>query len=333
MTGIRVQQINNITKEDLLRLAEYQKFYPYDYIRGIDKSDYISYLCSDINKLLLRDTIFILSAIDNRDKVCGLLLIETLKWDTEIFGFPCARIHYLLAEENDDYEDVYELKRSLLLEAVLWAKRQNIKFMDICCHPLDFTKVKAIMINHFDLVATHIHHVWDFRKEFKLEHKITVPIRRTTVEDLNNLENIDFSIFPKHSRFYLDEKLMATGRVPVMFKHWLRNSVLGIRAKGVWIVEMDNQIVGYITTIEDEGTKDTLGLRITKVDMTGVMPFSRNKGIYKDMIATMIYWAQEYGADIFEVVSHVCNAPANSVTSQLQSRVCGAHYTFHWHAE
>ncbi len=330
MTSIRVQQVNNITKEDLLRLAECQKFYPYDYIRGIDKLAYISYLCSDINKLLTRDTIFIFSAIDNRDKVCGLLLIETLKWDTEIFGFPCARIHYLLTDED---ENAYEVKRGLLAETVLWAREQNIKFMDIYCHPLDFTRVKAIMENHFDLIATHIHHVWDFRKDFKLEHRITVPIRRATVEDLNNLENIDFSIFPKHSRFYLDEKLMATGKVPVMFKHWLRNSVLGSRAKGVWIVEMDNQIVGYITSIEDEGTKDTLGIRITKGDMVGVMPFTRNKGIYTDMVATMIYWAQEYGADILEVAIHVCNAPANSLTSQLQSRVCGAHHNFHWHAE
>lgn len=330
MINITVQKIDNIVDEDLQRLVTCQKFYPYDYIRGIDKSAYISYVYSDIKKLLNRDTVHTFSALDSKDKICGLLFVEILKWDTEIFGFPCARTHYLLTEEN---ETAYWIKQNLLAEVVHWAKKQNIKFMDTYSHPLDFSRVKAITENHFDLIATHIHHVWDFRREFELKHKITVPIRRATPEDLNNLENLDFSIFPRYSRFYLDGKLMATGKVPIMFKHWLRNSVLGTRAKGVWIVEMDNKIVGYITSIEDEGTKDTLGIRITKGDMVGVLPAERNKGIYTDMVATMIYWAQEYGADILEVAIHACNAPANSLTSQLQSRVCGAHYNFHWHAE
>jgi len=330
MSTIHIRPIEAISDNDLLRLAECQNFYPYDYIRGIDKSAYISYIYSDIQSLIKRDTVSIFCAFDSTDKVCGFILAEQLHWDSEIFGFPCARIHYLLAEEN---EIAYWIKKNLLTEVVLWAKEHHVKFMDIYSHPLDFSRVKAIVENGFALIATHIHHVWDFRTGFKLEHKITVPIRPATKEDMDNLVNIDFSIFPRYSRFYLDEKLMATGKVPVMFKHWLKNSLLGIRAKGVWIVEMDNQIVGYITSVEDERTKDTLGIRITKGDMVGVLPNVRNKGIYTDMVATMIYWAQNYGADILEVAIHACNAPANSLTSQLQSRVCGAHYNFHWHAE
>ncbi|MGC9054160.1 MAG: hypothetical protein ACP5KS_09780 [Candidatus Hydrogenedens sp.] len=248
MTPIYIRQIENIANDDLQRLAECQNFYPYDYIRGIDKSAYISYIYSDIQKLMKRDTVCIFCAFDNVGKVRGFILVEQLEWDSKIFGFPFARIHYLLAEEN---EDAYWVKKTLLTEIVLWAKKHNIQFMDIYSHPLDFSRIKAIMVNGFDLIATHIHHVWDFRTGFNLNHEITVPIRPATKEDMDNLVNIDFSIFPKHSRFYLDTKLMATGKVPEMFKHWLRNSVLGIRAKGVWIVEMDKQIVGYITSVED----------------------------------------------------------------------------------
>jgi|GEM_PF-1241100 len=330
MTNIKVQRIDNVTDNDILRLVECQKFYPYDYIRGIDKISLVSYLYSDIQKLIQRKSVYIFGAFDNKDNVCGLLLIEYLNWDSEIFGFPCARIHYLLVEEG---ENAYGIKKILLSETLVWAKKQNIKFMDLYSHPLDLSRIKAIVENHFDLIATHLHHVWDFRTHFKLEHKITTPIRPATLEDMDRLINIDFSIFPKHSRFYLDEKLRATNRVPVMFQQWLKNSLLGSRAKGVWIVEMDDQIVGYITSVEDESTKDTLGIRITKGDMVGVLPNTRNKGIYTDMVAEMIYWAQDYGADILEVAIHVCNAPANSLTSQLQSRIWGAHHNFHWHAE
>jgi GNAT superfamily N-acetyltransferase len=67
--------------------------------------------------------------------------------------------------------------------------------------------------------------------------------------------------------------------------------------------------------------------------MVGVLPNTRNKGIYTDLVATIIYWAQNYGADILEVAIHVCNAPANSLTSQLRSRIWGAHHNFHWHAD
>ncbi len=325
---ITIELVKQIEPQHASYILEQQKNFPYDYIRGIRKDSLISYLLDDIKKHFTRkDTICFLSKI--KDELVGFLILQTLTWDSEIFGFPSARIKYLFSIEDKFSASI---KDALLKEMINWAKEKGIKFIDCHLHPLDLSGISSLTKNGFELIATHIHHVWDFRKEFSLSFTPKTYIKFANTDDLPLLESISEDIIPYYNRFNLDEKIRETGKVPLMFKEWLKNSLLG-RAKCVLLAIEDNKVVGYTTVVVKEDTRSTLGLTLADVELTGVVPTTRNKGIYRDMIITAVNWAKENNIDIMEGVIHACNAPANVIPPQLNARVLGAHHTFHWHAD
>ncbi len=326
---ITVTLIKHIEPQSIITILEQQRCLPYDYIRGVEKSNLFSYFLKDIMELLKKEnSLCFLSKIDNT--VGGFLITQILKWDSDIFGFPCARIKYLFS--IDDPNHSFNIKNSLVKEMLNWAKEKKIKFIDCHLHPLDLSGINSLTKNGFEIIATHIHHVWDFRKDFSLAYVPKTYVKFANIEDLPLLESISPDIIPLYNRFNLDEKIRETGKVPILFNEWLKNSLLG-RAKCVLLAIEDNRVVGYTTVVVDDHSHDTLGLTLADVELTGVVPNTRNKGIYRDMIITAVNWAKANNIDIMEGVIHICNAPANVVPPQLNARVLGAHHTFHWHAD
>lgn len=325
---MKIEQVTQIDPSQITSILMQQDNLPYDYIRDIGKESLVDYFTNDIlNHFGEKDTVTLVCK--EQTHILGFLIIQKLSWDSEIFGFPCARIKYILSINN---KDTYSVKSRLVKEALVYAKSKDIKFIDCHLHPLDFTGIKSLIKNNFDLIATHIHHVWDFRKDFKLNYKPSTPIKLADSNDLPLLESISNEIIPYHNRFNLDKEMKKTGKIPILFKEWLKNSLLG-RAKCVLLAIKNDKVMGYTTIVIKENTKDFLGITIADVELTGVLASTRNKGVYRDMIITAVEWARENHIDIMEGVIHVCNAPANVVPPQLNARVLGAHHTFHWHAE
>lgn len=325
---MKIEQVVQIDPSHIASILMQQDNLPYDYIRGIGKESLVNYLTRDITNQQ-EGCDFIIFTCKELNTFLGFLIIQRLNWDSKIFGFPCARIKYLLSINN---HDSHIIKNLLVREALLYAKSEGIKFIDCHLHPLDFTGIEALIKSNFKLIATHIHHVWDFRKDFKLNYKPSTPIKLADSSDLPLLESISNEIIPYHNRFNLDKEMKRTGKIPILFKEWLKNSLLG-RAKCVFLAIENDKVIGYTTIVIKENTKDFLGITIADVELTGVLPSTRNKGVYRDMIITAVEWARENYIDIMEGVIHVCNAPANVVPPQLNARVLGAHHTFHWHAE
>jgi len=327
MIAMKILQTEHIEENELLQLIELQEHFPYDYIRGISKDKFIAYLFSNIKKALIKEGIAFAS-YDNR-RLNGLLILQPLKWDSEIFGFSCARIKYLLSDES---ETSYEIKKSLVSFTQTWAKEQGFQFVDISLLPLDLTGIDAITENSFHLIATHIHHVWDFRKKFTLSREVTNSIRIATLADMHYLEQLAEEFIPAHNRFLLDKKIKETGKVPLFFREWLKNSLLG-RARCVLVAEDSNQLIGYTTITVDEESKSTLGIVIGDVELTGVLRSHQSKGVYLDMITMAVRWAQKNNIDIMEGVIHISNSAANVVPPRLNANMIGAHHNFHWHAD
>ncbi|MCX8064220.1 MAG: GNAT family N-acetyltransferase [Candidatus Hydrogenedentes bacterium] len=324
---MKIEQTSKIEPTVIELILKQQKNLPYDYIRNIERNSLVDYFTNDIISHSGReDTIQFICKEHNSP--IGFLLIQKLKWDSEIFGFLCARIKYLFSVED---QNSTLIKNSLVREAVIYSQSENIKFIDCHLHPLDLSGIKSLVKNNFDLIATHIHHVWDFRQNFALNYKPTSYIKFANPNDLPLLESISKDIIPIHNRFNLDENIRRTGRIPILFREWLKNSLLG-RAKCVLLAIEEDKVVGYTTVVVKEETKNTLGITIADVELTGVVPDTRNKGVYRDMIITAVEWARKNKIDIMEGVIHACNAPANVVPPQLNARVLGAHHTFHWHA-
>ncbi len=327
MTHSNVREVNHIKSDDLLPLIKVQKIFPFGYIRNIEREQFVNYLNHEIQGVLNKDAIPFI--YEENNIIRGILILQLLKWDTEIFGFPCARIRFLLSDESEESQ---RIKFELVSYLIKWAKGKKIQFIDIHISPMDLNGVYALTENHFRLIATHIHHVWDFRKDFILLREPQTPIRIATMNDLPNIKKFAELFIPKHNRFFMDDKLRSTNKIPFMFQEWLTHSLLG-RADCFLIAEMNNQIVGYTTLVVEKETKKTLGITIADVELTGVIPDNQNRGVLLDMINFSVHWVQKSGYDIMTGMVHVCNAPANIVPPKLQSRILGAHHTFHWHTE
>lgn len=321
-----VNIVKDLEKEKILYLVNSQKYFPYHYLRNIEREKFVNFLMSNVQSDINKEstTLFI---YESQQKIRGLLLLQHLDWDSKIFGFPCARIKYLMSDEADDNSYI---KSALLKSTLEYAKKKNVQFIDIHLEPLDIEGIKVVSNQGFFLIATHNHHVWDFRTNFTLNRTPQTCIRVATIKDLPEMQTQIELLIPKHNRFFLDNMLRKTNKIEMFFQEWLKNSLLG-RAELFIVAEEENRIIGYTTIVVDREARETLGVTIGSVELTGVTPFCRNKGVCLDMIAYSINWAISNHLDILEGVTHVSNAPANIVPSTLQARILGAHHTFHWH--
>lgn len=231
--------------------------------------------------------------------------IETLKWDSEFYGFSIGRI-----EINDiiDYDKLCQVINSSE-HALLYLFDKGRK--------LDLPQLQNKTQRTVKLMDSKV----IFRKETGglVEESNLKAIRQVKVCTPELVELAYKS--GAYSRFRLDDKL-PIDKFKEMYKLWIKQSILGTMADAVFGSYISNELTGFVT-IKINGKNGTIGL--VAVDerfrgkgygsmlMSAVDVFSIKKGLSNIKVATQLeniaackfYESNGYNTESVEDIYHI----------------------------
>lgn len=236
-------------------------------------------------------------------------LFEILSVDTEIFGFPVARI--LPAR----------LTPETLAQILSRLKRENVKLVFWASDPDDEESRKAAQLHHGFLADRKVTFFIDLTKV--LDHSES---GEWNVEEYGenrpcaDLENLAIEI-GRNSRFGADPRI-PEDRMIALYGLWIRNSVSRKVADAVLVVRQSGKIVGMSTVLERNG-QGCIGLFAVDAALRG-----KRVGIALARAAQE--WAQRKGLKSARVVTQETNIPACRLYTKCGYRIDRIEFFYHF---
>jgi dTDP-4-amino-4,6-dideoxy-D-galactose acyltransferase len=239
---------------------------------------------------------------------------EFLEWDTNFFGLRIARV----SKNRLTIDRIREIND--------WCLERNIK----CAYflaPLDHREtIRLAEENGFRLMDVRITFeilCSDIDETF-IDNEPRALIRSVVAEDINPLKDVSREIF-KCTRFYFDTKF-PRDRVRAMYEVWLEKSCRS-SADSVFVAEIDDAPVGYITCHLDESNKSG------NVGLIGVALKYQGTGIGRKLIQHALRWYSESKVQRVTIVTQGRNIEAQMLFQRCGFRTRDVRLWFHkWFA-
>ncbi len=238
--------------------------------------------------------------------VCGLSCWSTLAWDSKMYGFPAAKLDFLLASG----EDAEEIKRILLDEALDRARRKGIRHLITRADADDQSTMRILEQSRFEII--------DGIQTFSLRLPANLngwhdsdskPETRLFEEsDLVQVLEIARSSYI-FDRFHADD-VIANATADRINEEWLANSCKGNAADAVLVSVNGPLVLGYATCKIDRETREGLGVSFGTIVMVATAGSARNQGVGKACTAAAIRWFQNQNVDVVLVGTQLRNIPA-----------------------
>jgi dTDP-4-amino-4,6-dideoxy-D-galactose acyltransferase len=211
--------------------------------------------------------------------------IEVLRWDTEFFGFPIARLRAEPASDEavrcaDDMcrargiRCCYALAPSARVDWVWRLMDAGYRWVDIR------VALRAA------LPPRHVSHPISAR-----------PARESdlaALADIARRSHLD-------ARYFADARF-DRARAADLYAAWVVNAFHGFE-DAVWVAEHDAQPAGYITCkLRGEG--------LGQIGLFAVSENARGRGVGRALLATALDWFARSGCDRVDVVTQGCNVEA-----------------------
>ncbi|MFN4182962.1 MAG: hypothetical protein ACK4G3_07155, partial [bacterium] len=167
-------------------LVEQHRYKKYQYIRPMPARAIQKYTLHQLEKTAEEGQVWVEKS---GDTVQAYLAVKKLKWDTEILGFPCARIIDCYAPEP--YTVGFPLARELLKKMCAWAQEENISFIDVRVDTRNMVWVHALEEAGFRTMEVAI--LYAFVKgygELFTRPEPTCKVRLANAEDLDFLHRV-----------------------------------------------------------------------------------------------------------------------------------------------
>jgi ribosomal protein S18 acetylase RimI-like enzyme len=227
--------------------------------------------------------------------------LQPLTWDSEFFAVPIARI----TEPSLD---------DAVAAAVLREARQvGLRCLYFEADPHDLTTVITAERNGFHLVDVRVVLEYVFAdRETSVEQMPTVcelAIQPGRESDLPCLEAIAVGI--GHLSRYAFDPEFRSGDGERLYREWIKNAFYGL-ADVVLVARFANDgdaAVGLIACANAN--------KIAHIQLAGVHPRHRQKGVGTRLVQAALGWARQQGAREMRVVTQARNVPAQRLYQQM----------------
>ncbi len=323
---MRVETIPTSELSGFARLFAQSPFLPLAYLPGVSRED-----CAVMQQRVLESKLAQggreLLAVSRGGEAAGLALVETLPWDSGVYGFPMARLAALMAVPG---AEEYAVKCALAEAARDRAQQRGACFVDAQAHLGDLKSVHALCAQGFRCMDTHVAIVWDLTKALPPAPASEAVVAEARPDDYADLISVSGRSYAPYSRFVVDDDLPRE-RAPEVFRQWAGNGLRGY-ADRVQLARIDGTAVGFCTWRIHKSSEQFLKLRFANLDLTGVLPEARGKGVLSAMVHDGLRWLQEQGIQYAEVLTHALNTGMQRGCSLLGGKTLAARHNFHWHA-
>ena len=252
----------------------------------------------------------------------GIAAWRVLRWDTEQFGFPAARLELLAAA--GDYPVARETLGSLLRETLSDAQAQGIRHMVARVDAGNLAAIHALEEGRFETI--------DGIQTFALRLRRSSPGPGTSVEtrlyrdaDLPQVLAIARNAYIL-DRFHADTALTAE-KADAVNQEWVRNSCLGKAADAVIVACAGDRVLGYVTCKLHRETSAALGLSLGSIGMVATAAVARGRGVATTGTRAALEWFRGRNVDLVEVGTQMRNIAAGRLYEKCGFRLSAASLT------
>ncbi len=238
-----------------------------------------------------------------RDRLAAVCLLSELEWDTRVLGVPATRILYANAFGNTIDDRRIVGLRSVLHDAVEFARRKNIRLMDVRVPSEDLFIMRAFEQEGFHLVdvlvtlgaeRSHFDRILD-RPKVPFKDILIRPMRpgdETVLAKISETSYGDTSMI--QDRFFL-EPMIPHERGERLFVEWFVN-IARRHHEGnatVLVAEFQGSPCGYLAMEPFPARNGEVWLRDS---LNAVAAEARGQGLYRSLVIEAIRYARESGA-------------------------------------
>ncbi len=287
----------------LTLLVEQQKYKKYQYIRPVPSSAIQKYTLHRLEKDVQNGMVWVW---EERAEPKAYLAVERLDWDSEILGFPCARMTEFFSAEP--YAEGFRRAQELLREAYIWGKEAGIRFMDARVDARDLIWTHALEDIGFRTMETAI--LYAFARgagELFEKPETNCEVRLANAKDLEFVQRVAETVFV-WDRFHRDPRIPLEKAV-LLYQKWVENAVLGKRG-GAFIVEAEGRKLGFHTFAIDFEFNQFSDVKVAQMDLIAIIPHPRVKNVWETLIYEMVRQGLEYGISVGESRTQLFNLSA-----------------------
>lgn len=249
-----------------------------------------------------------------------------LPWDSRLFGFPAARLDWLVA--RGDYQEACQVKRELLSRLLRGCRDSGVKHFTARADAGDLSTIHSLQQAGFDLI--------DGIQTFGLcltgkNHFFKPPDETFQVGlfepwQLQGVLEIARSAY-QFDRFHSDPALpkQLADRI---HEEWLRNSCSGAAADAVFVVTTGRQVLGFVTLRLDRTMRELAGFRLATIVLVATASDWRGKGIGRMATQGALHWLSGQGIDHVQIGTQLSNTAAARLYEGCGFRLLAASLTF-----
>jgi GNAT superfamily N-acetyltransferase len=246
-----------------------------------------------------------------------------LPWDTQVLGWPSARLEWLAAAGSD--AAARGQKDQLVRGALEQCRGDRIRYLTARLHSADLPGIHALEENGFELI--------DGIQTFSLRLDSAAPAMDPAWR-VRLYEPQDFQQILAIARAsYVFDRFHADAHIPreiadSVNQRWVENCCLGTMADAV-LVALDGETpVGYVTCKVDHEAAGWLRLLFGTIGMVATDPTWRGRGIARAATYAALDWFAQQGVKVVEVGTQLSNIPAGRLYEQCGFRLMATTLTF-----
>jgi ribosomal protein S18 acetylase RimI-like enzyme len=249
-------------------------------------------------------------------RACGLACWTALPWDSEMFGFPAARIDFLLADGGNGVE----IERQLLGETLDTARKRGIRHI-IARVPAAGSSLGALAWYGFETIdEIHTFSLSLAGGWRELDRRPgSIETRLFQERDLPQVLEIARRSYTL-DRFHADAAL-DTAAADRIHEVWLRNSCSGKAADAVVVAAAGSTVLGYATCKLDGEIGEGRGPRFGTIVLVATAEHARNRGAGMACTSAALRWFQSRNADFVHVGTQRRNIPATRLYEKCGFRL------------
>jgi hypothetical protein len=264
-----------------------------------------------------------------QNEIAGLISLEKLDWDTNLFGFPVAKINHLLSAK--EYSESFEVKRKLISSLVKRCCRNLLLHVSVRVNKEDLTSIHALESKSFRLMDVLVTYSFDFRKQSIDDLLIPNQIRKYKPDEIAMLSEIAQECFGESNvatdRFHADSTLPRE-RSDLLYVKWLVNSSQDPDSE-ILVAEMEGKPVGFNICSIGKKAAEKLGFRLGNIALTAVKPSERGRLIATSLLRASLVWFTDK-VDVVETGGQVSNYAIQRAWARVGFKITRSQCTLHW---
>ena len=329
MPDIKFEVVSPQQVSSILPLLDSSRFSPYRYLIHQDKERYIRYWLEEISHSARNPTSDLLVALQD-DHTVGLVMMDELPWDSQIFQRRMCKISELVLDNQDKSRS--ELSNLLVSRAIQWARERRYEFMLCKTYTDDVVNIHALENAGFLLVDTLLYFFVDFRRDpwSSIPEQLAedgVSIRLAKPEDEAELVELAHLSFQHHIGRYHSDPNFNYNQATKVYEQWMRSSLAGY-ADFFVLAEINNRITGLSIWKKPSDLEQQLPVRIGHYSIGAVHPDFYGRKLFTLLSYEGMKLIKD-DVDGIEMPTHINNYPVQRASIKLGSHLVDARHSFH----